>query len=316
LDRASSWILFTRKSIGSGRIEKQSFLSDYIWMRLSYPWVDIAPILRVKLFKIRGSTDPWNIFYLSSSLRATDPRDHVYGLLGLQDFAIAPDYRKDLCLVLHDLVDMWIKDSNKLDCLSYAGVGTFDRGHCEALPSWAPNFSFISQRVKDGLACFRIGHADQGVFHTIQTPALTDSVLQISGLLGTAVVKIHEAIPSETRSDGRLYESARDFLRRAPSRARGIHPLKAIFEVVRNIVKEKGGDENSAVVSGEPIARPAIGFLRWLRPPPRHVDGVKLSLQEPSALPGVSLGDIFSDTFFNIFFPGQSFEKKRFWINF
>jgi hypothetical protein len=302
LDQASSWFNSTRKWILSGSLERQSFLGHWIWFTLSYDQVNIGPILRVKLYKIRGSTDPWNIFYFLSNLWATDPRDHIYGLLGLQDFAIVPDYRKDLCSVLYDLVDTWIKDSNKLDCLLYAGVGTLDRGGpFEDLPSWAPNFPFISQRGGLGLTCFRLGHADQNVFHTIQTPAFTDSVLHISGLLGPAVVKVHKVVRSLA---AQLWEFTQDFVRRAPSQARGIHPLKAIFELVTNMVKEKEDDKNSAVVFGEPIIRLAIGFLRCLRHPPPDT---KQSLQGD-----LELVDRFSDAFFNLFFPGQSFEKQGF----
>jgi hypothetical protein len=232
LDKASNWFNSTRKWILSGSLERQSFLGHWIWFTLSYNPVNIGPILRVKLYKIGGLADPWGIFYLLSNLYATDPRDHIYGLLGLQDFAIVPDYRKDLCSVLYDLVDTWIKDSHNLDCLLYAGVGTLDRGGSfEDLPSWAPNFPYISERGGHGLMCFRLGHADQNVFHTIETSAFTDSVLHISGLLGPAAVKVHEAVHSLA---AQLWEFTQDFVRRAPSQARGIHPLKAMFELVTN----------------------------------------------------------------------------------
>ena len=150
-------------------------------------------------------------------------------------------------------------------------------------------------------SCFRLGHADQSVFHTIQTPAFTDSVLHISGLLGPAVVKVHQVVHS---FGAQLWEFTQDFVRRAPSQARGIHPLKAIFELVTNMVKEKENDKTSAVVFGEPIVKLAIGFLRCLRHPS---PGTKQFLQG-----NLELVDRFSDAFFNLFFPGQSFEKQGF----
>jgi hypothetical protein len=88
--------------------------------------------------------DPYVIFDYYSTLRATDPRDHIYGLLGLRDFEFVPDYRKDFSLVLQDLVHAWMREPKKLDCLLYAGIGMFDRGSFGSLPSWAPNFSFVS----------------------------------------------------------------------------------------------------------------------------------------------------------------------------
>jgi len=80
-----------------------------------------------------------------------------------RNFDIVPDYRKDFSVVLEDLVCAWIKDSNKLECLLYAGVGIFDRRSFDSLPSWTPNFLLASPEGT-GLVFFENGHADQGVF--------------------------------------------------------------------------------------------------------------------------------------------------------
>lgn len=249
--------------------------------------------------------NPWSIFYLSSSLRATGPRDHVYGLLGLQDFNIVPDYRKDLNSVFHDLFHAWITDSNGLDCLLYAGVGTFDRGSYGSLASWALNFLFMSQRVRSGLPWFEAGHTDQGVFfNSTNTPALIDSVLHVSALFVPVVVKVHEVFPSFER----LYEFVVEFVRRTPCDTNGIHPLKVIFELLRNMMNEDRGI-STPFPSGERLIRLAICILRILL---TLAEVAKLSLQELLGLLGVSLDDSVPESFFSLLFPGLSFEKNEF----
>jgi hypothetical protein len=316
LDGASGWLCSLDESINSDRIEKPSFVSIDIWTLLSCGYFNTTPVTRVNLYKDlagdrRLSHDPFSIFYRAYDLQATDPRDHIYGLLGLTDCNIVPDYKKDLRSVLDDLVNAWLKDSNKLEWLLYAGVGTFNRGPYESLPSWAPNFPFISKGVEHMKLCFGTGHADQGVFRpTDKTPVLVDSVLHTSGLLGPLVVKVHEAFLTETMIDGRLYEFARDVVRRIPSRPNGMHPLKAIFDVFRTmLITEKG----LIAVSRESMVRLAISVLYWLLGP---IGAIELPMRERSACLGVPMDDSFANSFFNIFFPGQNFEKNEFWDKF
>jgi len=61
-----------------------------------------------------------------------------------------------------------------------------------------------------------------------------------------------------------MYEFAQDYVRRAPSQARGVHPLKAIFDVIKNMVEEHA----DPVASGDPMVRFAISVLVTLLAPP------------------------------------------------
>jgi tetratricopeptide (TPR) repeat protein len=308
LRRAASWLFFTDISIRNGEIEKPKFLGQDIWISLQFLFHTL-PILTIRTCKEQMLKDnPWSIFHLSSSLRATDPRDHFYGLLGLQDFNIVPDYRKDLNSVSHDLVNAWITDSNRLDCLLYAGVGTFDRGPYGSLASWAPNFLFKSQKVQSGSPWFATGHAYHGVFfNSIIPPTLIDSVLHVSALVGPVVVKVHEIFPLSIRSE-QLYEFAVDFVRRTPCDVNGIHPLKVIFELFRNLVSGYSA-MNTPFVSEERLVRLAICFFRILLAP---AEAIKISREERSALLGVPLDDSCPESFFSLFFPGLNFEKNEF----
>ena len=305
LAEAGNWFQCTGFLIRGGTIEKPSFLSLYIWLLLTFDF-RTAAISRIKVVKQqRLKNNPWELFYSSSGLRATDPRDHVYGLLGLQDFNIVPDYRKDLGSVFKDLVDAWIQDSGRLDCILYAGVGTFDRGPYSFLASWSPNFSFMSQRVRSGLAWFETGHADQRVFpKSTNAPILSNSLLHVSALFGPVVVKVHEVF---NLFEG-LYGFATGFVLRTPRDTNGNHPLKVIFELFRNMMNEDSGI-NTPFVSGEQLVRLAVCILQILLAPAK---GIKISRQERSARLGVLLDDSFPESFFSLFFPGLSFNKNEF----
>ena len=78
-------------------------------------------------------------------LRAGNPRDYVYGFLGLTRLDIVPDYEKEVPDVYCDLVTSMINNVSgfpKLnEVLRFAGVGVYDSKN--DFPSWAPNFPAI-----------------------------------------------------------------------------------------------------------------------------------------------------------------------------
>lgn len=174
-----------------------------------------------------------------------------------------------------------------------------------ALWRHGPQTSYSCRRVRSGPPWFEAGHADQGVFSKLTTtPALIDSVLHVSALFGPVVVKVHEVFPSSEQ----LYEFAVDFVRRIHCDANGIHLVKFIFELFRNLMNEDSGID-TPLASEERLVRLAICILRILLTPG---EAIKLSLQERSALLGVPLDDRFPESFLSLFFPGLSFEKNEF----
>jgi hypothetical protein len=100
------------------------------------------------------------------------------------------------------------------------------------------------------------------------------------------VVKVYEPIPPEIWRDGRMYEFAQDYVRRDPSQARGAHPLKAIFDVIKNMVEE----QTNPVASGEPMVRLATSVLLTLLAP---YNAVSLSIWERLARLGVPMDHNF-----------------------
>ncbi|OAK99906.1 hypothetical protein IQ06DRAFT_336487 [Phaeosphaeriaceae sp. SRC1lsM3a] len=94
------------------------------------------------------------IFLSSSSFRATDPRDYVYGLLGIANIGLPIDYSFSTGMVYQSLIELWMADSaahttlaeagDPLWFLTHAGIGQlWDR--LESTPSWVPNFAGVSR---------------------------------------------------------------------------------------------------------------------------------------------------------------------------
>ena len=90
----------------------------------------------------------------SRQLGATDPRDHLYGILGLFDKYSAmlpsPDYTRTASEIFTDLVLMFLRLSKSVDVLS--NVATMDSS--SSRPSWVPDWSMRTPYEKTLKKCF------------------------------------------------------------------------------------------------------------------------------------------------------------------
>ncbi|KAH8749956.1 heterokaryon incompatibility protein-domain-containing protein [Hyaloscypha sp. PMI_1271] len=77
------------------------------------------------------------------SLKATDPRDKIYSLLGFEEIKrleLKVDYDKPVQTVYGDLVRAYLTKERKLDILCQAGIGWPSLQTELDLPSWIPDF--------------------------------------------------------------------------------------------------------------------------------------------------------------------------------
>jgi hypothetical protein len=82
------------------------------------------------------------ILYQTRFFCLTDPRDTLYGILGLAsstEFEIKPHYEWSRQMVYVDLVQTFLDTTKKLQILSLSGISTVERGHTCTLPSWVPH---------------------------------------------------------------------------------------------------------------------------------------------------------------------------------
>ncbi|RSL83701.1 hypothetical protein CEP51_004342 [Fusarium floridanum] len=134
---------------------KPSFISQEAWRFIQdfSPWnvlglVNTGRVQVQKPLKEQPGYYGWVVAYFAAHLKATDPRDYIYGLLGVTKIPILPDYRtgKPLSELYVEYITTWLdvayeKNTGPLKPLSFlsvAGVGPF--GSSDILPSWVPNY--------------------------------------------------------------------------------------------------------------------------------------------------------------------------------
>lgn len=90
--------------------------------------------------------------------QATDPRDKVYGLLGVIETRLEADYTKDTSQVYSEFVSAWIDEVKDLNFLSYCYEHhrIAWRGP-NSLPSWAPDWEAISRKEWDSSKFLNFG---------------------------------------------------------------------------------------------------------------------------------------------------------------
>ncbi|RSM18298.1 hypothetical protein CDV31_002817 [Fusarium ambrosium] len=186
---------------------KPNFLGSAAWyfIRDIIDWSRIVVISLLRLgreFKPKETEQKFVMTMNGFNLDATDPRDHVYGLLALTGLDIKPDYTRSLGQVYTEFTRKLLETSRsrnasrELSWLQHAGVGVF--GQTSTSPSWVPNLQGRSQMkvllstsvtYKDGLADFA-GAA-----------CIEDNVLTVPGVEVDVVTKVH-TFPREEVSGG------------------------------------------------------------------------------------------------------------------
>jgi len=238
---------------------------------------------------LRGS-EQWDPFWMISPLlRASDPRDHVYGLLGLTSCNIEPDYQKSVADVYCDLLCAWLQDEQNLIFLTFAGI-MYD--NTLQLPSWAPNYPAFSQA---GLRGF-LGHlnAHTTLFDETQERIyILDSSLFVIGAAIGSITRTARAFNDNPFRNSQMLDYCRDFISRNPTYITGIPPLQAIFRVFW----ENEDTNNDQTTLLRALAFLQLTFFPDLETPYKG----HFSIFEPSS------GDEFPEFFEKWFFPNCEF---------
>lgn len=195
----------------------------------------------------------WDILRKTSSyLAATNPKDKVYGVLGITGIDLQPDYsdQTSVAKVFRDVTAAWLQDyaSTKEDTtakavvsglrelwfLRYGGLRQYcEHTNCQDLSSWTPNFLHFDHRMDDYLD-FHTGiiNADYSVFSDEQCHELSyiqDSSLFVTGL---HVDWVHETYPQIVKAS----DLSELIFRNNASEFSGVRPkrrlLRDLFELL------------------------------------------------------------------------------------
>jgi hypothetical protein len=123
-----------------------------------------------------------HLLYGSSSRRCTDPRDHVYGMLGLASPSISslikPQYASDVSAVFVDALLAILQTSNRLDTLEDCALRP-GIARPSQLPSWVPNWTVPIEEQAGVINSLYSGSSTSGAQATFHAP----DMLEVCGVL-------------------------------------------------------------------------------------------------------------------------------------
>ncbi|KAJ4323634.1 hypothetical protein N0V84_004242 [Fusarium piperis] len=178
---------------------KPNFLGSAAWYftRDVIDWSHLVAISRLRFGRrskprIKELEQRCAMTMTGFGLDATDPRDHVYGLLALTGLDIEPDYTKSLGQVYIEFTRKLLETSRflnaswELSWLHYAGAGVFDQVY--TLPSWVPNLQGRSQMKV--LLLTSVTYKD-GLKPSVGAARIENDSLLVPGVGVDMVTKVH-----------------------------------------------------------------------------------------------------------------------------
>ncbi len=126
--------------------------SPSLWSRLTGgPFNNIISLHHDKRQAARGRRKSiYDCVVSQRALKATNPKDLIYGLLEVSESDIIPDYSKPLNEIYRDFAERWLRHAcaaqspkrPRLDPLIWAGIGK-PSIPATSLPSWVPNIQSL-----------------------------------------------------------------------------------------------------------------------------------------------------------------------------
>ncbi|KAL2694857.1 hypothetical protein Neosp_001445 [[Neocosmospora] mangrovei] len=146
-----------------------------------------------------------------AELHASDPRDKIFGLLGVMDTQLVADYNKHFTQVYCEFVSAWLLEVRNLNFL-FDACRIRNREVQHGLPSWAPDWDSISQALntdEEMVDVFPMGQFLHDGDHQASARLLTDPahLNQSSRILtatGVLCDEVEEVYPAWRDSKGSL----------------------------------------------------------------------------------------------------------------
>ncbi|KAI8711802.1 HET domain-containing protein [Fusarium sp. LHS14.1] len=240
---------------------KPDFISSQAWEFIEdfYQWNYFDQIVRGKYLlsvpsQHRASYFSWATSSAASHLEATDPKDYIYGLLGITMLPISPDYgpEKSLAELFVEYITGWLDamcGSNKsstmpLSFLSVAGVGNFGPSD---LPSWVPNYPGNAHLIEPH--GFISGYKKELSGNPTRNPYVvkdTQSLFVWGKKMGSIDVASEE--PDSNRVQD-FYSFIKSFFSRHENYVSGVPSLQAICELLLGRPKIKAVTEKTVTAA-------------------------------------------------------------------
>lgn len=215
----------------------------------------------------------------ASILSATDPKDKVYGVLGLLNLASAKipvDYNSDVVSAYRDTLLTLVKETGRLDLLSFAGTWgkTTQNITTQAWPSWVPDFACTQKRDIDDRFCESSPFYDTIFFHTSKGSVAQCSIdatdprlLHVRGILLDEISAVVQPFP-RPHAEERLRSWLSFTVQHAAKiKPRSISPLQILFRTMIADHLWRGVESPDFLAShlGVGFFRFAAGFLVAIR---------------------------------------------------
>lgn len=201
LSRVMTWF----EILAYGKLPDPSFVSLARWNsfisedELKYDLVSGHWQVWMSQHRKKGQTSSWFTMFNAFNLNATEPKDYVYGMLGVMGIEIEVDYseRTSVAKVLHYMVAIWLELYQKsereehpvyatLHFLPWAGLGReCTNTECQGFASWAPNLPHFKHGHSHALFFDKV-NADCGVFSDLDsriTSIIHGSSLVVNGVV-------------------------------------------------------------------------------------------------------------------------------------
>ncbi|KAI8669915.1 HET domain-containing protein [Fusarium sp. Ph1] len=121
-----------------------------------HPFPDVRATLILGIHKTRrnlvsrAESPSLSLVSQLAAHQVTDPRDKVYGLLGVIGTRLEADYTKDTAQTYREFASTWVDEVKNLNFLLYSQeCFRIARHGPNPLPSWAPDWEAISQKEGD-----------------------------------------------------------------------------------------------------------------------------------------------------------------------
>ncbi|CAM1500531.1 Fc.00g096930.m01.CDS01 [Cosmosporella sp. VM-42] len=239
------------------QFERPHWMPKEVWCPACYnnlisspgnQWKRIDSLRKLKRLGALGEVAGFDeLMHVAVHYKATNPRDRVYGLLGLSAIDVSVDYGKSVGEVYFDVVESYLRTPRVEPCgcaiaktcpfLSIAGIGLRNRSD---MPSWVPDLSATDKIFTKGVSTKSIPSFLDRPEAIRHQPEIEDRSLRMTGARICPVTRVAKICPP-TKQENQLFRieinwdllnMIRDLILRQTWSSDGTPPLQAIFRIL------------------------------------------------------------------------------------